>query len=612
MSDPGTLLMTPEQPQPQNSVLAASRDLSPGQVMDFFNQVLGKDTLNSWSAAVFKNSKKGKGSRDRKFNPQQIREIAVLMDQAKAAKALDKYRKACEASFQAAERWAQSLESLFSACLSPASPLDPAAPLSGALREMAVNATHLMPAEYVAILLQPDPSSAELQIVADSRKIGSVPQVGFRLTKGAGWTWQAFKTRKILNRFGPELDAPPGNQVGHLPARTSFLAVPLFDAKRRAVGVLKMDNKKAPGEAWPHVFTPDDEIKASLLATQISLMLEIRSVFAAAFEMMKRVGDQTGFIAIANLAIDKAVSLTKADLGEISLQEDLDAKHFDLHVAVTCGNNKLDQGEPVKEPSITSSVLKTGVYRIIPNVKDVDNVRDYLECNGDDANPILSEAAFPISTPGRIRGVINVESTSLGDEGGLNHYDRPVMELVSRITSLGQRITGVQAAVAKQLISGAESEWVLQKMLLRVVRLSESRFKFGIGYRADYHEGILRAICWQGCPHEPFQVDFHNEDDGERYAAAKVVKSGKPFFCRYPKNDKNVHQKGLEAFAISGSLLALPVGFLDSAVPLVGAVLVLWTGGEALRPESVSDQTIDLEAAELMKFTTLRVCPAIV
>ena len=140
---------------------------------------------------------------------------------------------------------------------------------------------------------------------------------------------------------------------------------------------------------------------------------------------------------------------------------------------------------------------------------------------------------------------------------------------------------------------------------------ASDHFRCGIGYLADYRCGVLATVSWHGCRPMHFEIPFDGKQDPEHYAAAKVLKEGLYYFSRYPKGDANIHQDGLDRFGIRGSLLALPIGFLNSPTPFVIGALVLWTGGDALRADEAGLDAIKAEVSKMAKFTTLRIGPAV-
>ena len=274
---------------------------------------------------------------------------------------------------------------------------------------------------------------------------------------------------------------------------------------------------------------------------------------------------------------------------------DLSGEDFQLLIQATSAANPLVPGAPVPEPSISSSVLRTGLPRF---EKDAQLARDYHP-----ANPtIYSEIVYPLATGGRTFGVLNFESKDPKDERRLAESDGPLVAWFARLLGLAAQTASLRDPIQTTLDDRATAEALFSGLLDRALDAGNRLFCRGLGYRAEYQTGFVRVVAWHAVNRAEFEMPFDEPASMTQYSATRAVRTGKTYFSRFPKGDRNIHQTGLELFAIKGSLVAVPVRLPSKLTPVVLGALVLWAADEiALLPEDVKKVMPALEEAATLR-----------
>ncbi|MEZ5401293.1 MAG: GAF domain-containing protein [Bryobacteraceae bacterium] len=465
---------------------------------------------------------------------------------------------------------------------------------SSPLRKVAIETKRIVAAQHCSIFLLKRGTSHEIRLIADSHEDPAHSRVGLTISFGkasSGLSSSVMATRRPLNLFGPELAAHPtfsGSKPVHLPnERYSFLGVPILDSRKRAVGVVKVDNKLPPAKDLRVApFNDADEERLALISAFLSIAIEASSLLETLYTLDEMLAESPSYEEFAGRVLESALHLTSSDRGEVWHVDRSSPKKGLLSAATIRGDNSIKHGDFIDFPSITYTALKSGEAQLVKDV-EAECRPDYRQLNVSTS----SEIACPVFVHDMPIGVINIEADDRESEGGLGGDDLRLASRLSARISVAAQLMALRAAVVSYFSQRDEksSDEQLDRFNAFLTEIAQrTRFRRGIAYAADFSAGVLATAGFQGLPRSlRTQRRLHLD---QHYLATEVFRTQRTIFSSHPEVDGTVSAEGLRIYEIRGSLLGVPVVFEAELMPIVVGVLALWTeDGEYFSEGDVAD-----------------------
>lgn len=472
----------------------------------------------------------------------------------------------------------------------------------------------LLEAEAAAIFLVDEDSPNELILSAYQLdkpfEIGKLRLKIQNVPKG-GMTGYIAKTGEILRLRGAQIWEHPnhaGASTDHLKSGKGFstLGIPLKDRKGRILGVAKVDNKKGADDVAGEAayFDEVDEFIARVLINKLVLVLESLRGFGALRDLMNAMHHAKSLDDILNDILRTGMSLIGADRGDFVWW---DASKHKLVAAAQYGAKGLVKGDVLPERSVVYEVWRTKEPALIADVQADEKYRDkyyaaHLETR--------SEMAVCLELEGTPIGVLNAESSKFN---WFNKHDLELLQLLGQYATVAAQVVGEEVAF-RGLVQHLSERSPAKEVILKNILLSVANsfgFDAGAIFIVDYERNKIQGFATVGCDHLKINPKEFKYDLEARALVTKVAREGKGYFSPNPKDDPEVHQRGVKEFEITGSLVGVPLLYRDATV----GVLVSWSRGrnqpnarhlESLKPfAALAGTTIALSETERQRKNVL-------
>jgi len=446
----------------------------------------------------------------------------------------------------------------------------------------------LIGAEECGIFMPDRGGLQDLILVADAKDAGEPTQLGYRIRNFPGSDLavaRAARTQARLDLLAVE------DSGGADPAFRSVLAFPLVDRKKTLRAVIQVEGKNPPAELKVGAFTDHDERIITAVAASLMPLLELQRMLVRGMDLVHRINSPSPamgiwtFRSFAKDIVKAALTLAAADHCEVSIW---DAERGLVFQAADEGNKvAVGQTLTADTPSVTYWVYWHCEPLACEDVNSPSMPVRHLVCN----RGMRSEIAVPLRTPSSTFretppacfGVLNVESSKLGGEGGLDKEDLPMLSSLATIASVAFQLAEFKSCLGRSL-APKQMRSIIERVKGIAVEESERQFDAAL-YLVDYSEGCLTL-------REPAGVDvppLSFEDQKTKVLAALVIEENKALFSVRPETDPRVWSAGLERFGIRGSLMAIPLMFRTGLGRTVVAVISLWNVTESAEPERLSE-----------------------
>lgn len=346
--------------------------------------------------------------------------------------------------------------------------------LNNNLDMVSVGVRQHLNSENCSIFLVSEDQPEYLKLVSQS---GGRPQhsplIPIQSILKGGLTGHIAEKGELFNDHGPSLRNNPyatGKPPQHLHSKECFslLAMPIKDRKGKLFGLVKVENKTAPGvKPGPAAhaksarvpsllgddiyFTDADENIIRILANDIVLTFDTLRMTEAFRVLIGRLNRNPTLQEFFHEVLTQVRRLTGADRGDIIWWNE-EKQQLSLWAAIPEG--KLRVGDLMPERSVASKVIGSGQERRIPDVTVVD---DYYCCD----ERTVSEVVVPVKygNPPKSLGALNAEWF---EDAAYDSQDVEILQYSAELVALGANI--IESKDRDQAIAFRDLQLVIGNM----------------------------------------------------------------------------------------------------------------------------------------------------
>ena len=455
----------------------------------------------------------------------------------------------------------------------------------------------LLDAEYCGIFLVPDDAPHELALTAQYSDLSGhddPPSVRLQIhsTPKGGMTGHIADQGDIVRLHGTQITESPyytADVREYLASKElrSLLAIPLKDHKGVVLGLVKVENKKSPGDPdgsggpggpggsggplSEDGFDEADEYIARILANKIVIVLEHLRTVSVNRNLVHAIHTTRDRASMLEEILHRSRALVRADRVDfVSWNETLG----DLVISAQLGEATLPAGSSAHSPSIVRRLWDDPSLTEI-RVPDVSVDPDYHAID----DMTKCQIAVKLQFEGRPIGILSVESYKVD---AFDDHDLEMLHWLAHYAAVAYQVVGREAqfrGIVQRLVEHSPPRDEILNRILVSVR-SIYGFTDGIIYIVDYTDRMLHCLAYIGC--EGFDGDLSRLSFrfDEKALATKAFRDQKSYLCMDPQSDPQISPRALSILKFDVPIVVMPLLYDQKVV----GVFTLWSQSGQFTP----------------------------